>query len=124
MDLVVNHCSDQHAWFKAARSSKDDPKRDWFFWKKGSVDPKTGERREPNNWRSVFGGSAWTYDEGTDEYFLRLFCPEQPDLNWGQSAGKVAKGDGGKVLTTSVMMFACREQGSEGGRVRDDALVA
>ena len=85
MDLVVNHCSDQHEWFKEARRSKDDPKRDWFYWKKGVVDEKTGKMREPNNWRSVFGGSAWTYDEGTEEYFLRLFCPEQPDLNWGES---------------------------------------
>ncbi|KAL7415802.1 glycoside hydrolase family 13 protein [Mrakia frigida] len=82
MDLVVNHCSDQHAWFKAARSSKTDPKRDWFYWKKGVVDSESGKLREPNNWRSVFGGSAWTYDEKTEEYFLRLFCPEQPDLNW------------------------------------------
>lgn len=118
MDLVVNHCSDQHAWFKAARSSKDDPKRDWFFWKKGSVDPKTGERREPNNWRSVFGGSAWSYDEGTDEYFLRLFCPEQPDLNWGEFVRPVrVRRDGQNVLTTGVWVSARREQGSEGGCV-------
>ncbi|OQV04378.1 Alpha amylase, catalytic domain-containing protein [Cladophialophora immunda] len=81
MDLVVNHTSDQHTWFKESRSSKDNPRRDWYFWR----DPKygvDGVRKSPNNWRSVFGGSAWTYDEWTDQYYLALFLPSQPDLNW------------------------------------------
>ena len=79
-DLVVNHTSDQHEWFKQSRSSKDDTKRDWYFWRP----PKyvNGERRPPNNWRAYFGGSAWQWDEHTQEYYLHLFVPEQPDLNW------------------------------------------
>ncbi|GAA5821069.1 hypothetical protein JCM11251_001947 [Rhodosporidiobolus azoricus] len=79
-DLVVNHCSDQHAWFKESRSSKDSPKRDWFYWKP----PKyiDGDRHPPNNWRTCFGGSVWEWDETTEEYYLHYFCKEQPDLNW------------------------------------------
>lgn len=81
LDLVVNHTSDQHAWFWRSASSRTDAMRDWYIWRpaKYSVD---GERQPPNNWRSHFGGSAWTFDEGTQEYYLHLFCPEQPDLNW------------------------------------------
>lgn len=82
MDLVVNHSSDQHEWFKESRSSKTNPKRDWYFWRPAKVGP-SGERMPPNNWESVFGGeSAWEWDEGTQEYHLRLFVKEQPDLNW------------------------------------------
>ena len=80
LDLVVNHTSNQHAWFKESRSSKCNPKRDWYIWKPAKyVD---GERRPPNNWRSNFCGSAWQWDEKTQEYYLHLFCAEQPDLNW------------------------------------------
>ncbi len=71
MDLVVNHTSDQHPWFVASRSSRDDPKRDWYWW-----------RSEPTNWGSVFSGPAWERDETTGDYYLHLFAPEQPDLNW------------------------------------------
>ncbi|GAA5901831.1 hypothetical protein JCM6882_008684 [Rhodosporidiobolus microsporus] len=79
-DLVVNHCSDQHAWFKESRSSKTNPKRDWFYWKPAKyVD---GVRQPPNNWRTCFGGSVWEWDETTEEYYLHYFCKEQPDLNW------------------------------------------
>ncbi|MFW6294983.1 MAG: glycoside hydrolase family 13 protein [Halanaerobium sp.] len=77
MDLVINHTSDQHQWFKESRRSKNNPKRDWYIWK----DPKeNGE--PPTNWRSVFGGSAWTYDQQTEQYYLHTFAEEQPDLNW------------------------------------------
>ncbi len=76
MDLVVNHTSDEHAWFVESKKSKDNPYRDFYFWRKGK------EGQEPNNWGSVFGGSAWQYDETTDEYYLHLFSKKQPDLNW------------------------------------------
>ncbi|KAM0745693.1 glycoside hydrolase family 13 protein [Meredithblackwellia eburnea MCA 4105] len=85
MDLVVNHTSSHHPWFLESRSSKTNPKRDWYIWRQPVVDPVTGERREPNNWSSVFGNggeSAWEWDETTGEYYLRLFVKEQPDLNW------------------------------------------
>ena len=80
LDLVINHTSDQHAWFKESRSSRDNPKSDWYIWK----DPKMvdGKRQPPNNWRAIFGGSAWEYVPERDQYFLHLFVPEQPDLNW------------------------------------------
>ena len=76
MDLVVNHTSDEHAWFQESRKSKDNPYRDFYIWRPG----KNGQ--EPNNWRSFFGGSAWQYDERTGEYYLHLFSKKQPDLNW------------------------------------------
>lgn len=76
MDLVVNHCSDEHKWFIESRQSKDNPYRDYYIWRPG----KDGQ--EPNNWTSFFSGSAWQYDETTDEYFLHLFSKKQPDLNW------------------------------------------
>lgn len=81
-DLVINHCSSEHAWFKESRSSKTNPKRDWFFWKPPKGYDKEGRPIPPNNWRSYFGGSAWTFDETTQEFYLRLFAETQPDLNW------------------------------------------
>jgi oligo-1,6-glucosidase len=76
MDLVVNHSSDEHPWFKDSRSSKDSPKRDWYIWKPGRAGGP------PNNWKACFGGSAWELDPRTGEYYLHLFEPGQPDLNW------------------------------------------
>lgn len=76
MDLVVNHSSSEHAWFKESRTSKASPKRDWYIWKKGV------DGGPPNGWQACFGGSAWEFDEGSGEYYLHLFAPEQPDLNW------------------------------------------
>ncbi|PVH86004.1 glycoside hydrolase family 13 protein [Cadophora sp. DSE1049] len=81
MDLVVNHTSDQHKWFQEAKSSKDSPYRDYYMWKKPKYDAQ-GKRQPPNNWGAMWGGSAWEYDEASDEYYLHLFAPEQPDLNW------------------------------------------
>ncbi len=77
MDLVVNHTSDEHAWFMESRKSADNPYRDYYIWRSPKEDGSA-----PNNWGSCFGGSAWKYDETTDMYFLHLFSPKQPDLNW------------------------------------------
>ena len=76
MDLVVNHSSDEHVWFKESRKSKDNPYRDYYFWREG----KNGG--PPNNWPAIFGGSVWEYDETTDQYYLHYFSKKQPDLNW------------------------------------------
>lgn len=76
MDLVVNHTSDEHPWFTASRQSKDNPYRDFYIWRSGK------DGHEPNNWASLFGGSAWQLDETTGEYYLHLFSKKQPDLNW------------------------------------------
>ncbi|EKM0530671.1 alpha-glucosidase [Cronobacter turicensis] len=76
LDLVVNHTSDEHPWFLESRSSTDNPKRDWYIWRDG----KNGA--EPNNWESIFSGSAWKRDDLTGQYFMHLFSSRQPDLNW------------------------------------------
>ncbi|KAM5356205.1 hypothetical protein ACJ41O_002851 [Fusarium nematophilum] len=85
LDLVMNHTSDQHEWFKESRRSKDSPYRDWYIWRPAKYDAD-GNRQPPNNWQAHFQGSAWQYDETTDEYYLQLFCKEQPDLNWENPA--------------------------------------
>ena len=85
MDLVLNHTSDQHPWFIESRSSRTSAKRDWYYWADG-----TGARRPPNNWAARFGGSAWTHDRHTDQYYLHSFLPEQPDLNWTNPAVREA----------------------------------
>lgn len=76
IDLVINHTSDEHPWFIESMSSKQNPKRDWYIWREGK------DNKEPNNWESIFKGSAWEYDENTKEYYLHLFSKKQPDLNW------------------------------------------
>ncbi|KAL6415599.1 Alpha-glucosidase [Ilyonectria robusta] len=81
LDLVVNHTSIEHEWFKSSRSSKDDPKRDWYIWKPARYD-ENGVRHPPTNWRGYFAGPTWTWDEHTQEYYLHLYAPDQPDLNW------------------------------------------
>ena len=75
MDLVFNHSSDQHRWFQSARASKDSPYRDYYIW-----------RDQPNDWRAVFGGGAWTWNEATGDWYFHIFAPEQPDLNWENPA--------------------------------------
>lgn len=77
LDLVVNHTSDEHPWFIESKSSKDNPKRDWYIW----ADPKD-DGSEPNNWESIFNGSTWQFDETTNQYYFHLFSKKQPDLNW------------------------------------------
>jgi len=81
LDLVVNHTSDQHKWFQESRSSKENPKRNWYIWKPPRY-AEDGTRLPPTNWRSHFSGSTWEWDETTGEYYLHLFAKEQPDLNW------------------------------------------
>ena len=76
MDLVVNHSSDEHAWFVESRKSRDNPCRDYYIWRDGR------EGKEPNNWASFFTSSAWTYDAQTEQWYLHLFSEKQPDLNW------------------------------------------
>ncbi|MBC7052266.1 alpha-amylase, partial [Salmonella enterica subsp. enterica serovar Enteritidis] len=71
------HTSDQHPWFIEAKSSRDNPKRDWYIWRDPAPDGGV-----PNNWLSEFGGSAWTYDEASGQYYYHAFLAQQPDLNW------------------------------------------
>ncbi len=83
MDLVVNHTSDEHPWFVESRSSRDNPKRDWYWWR----DPRPGHTpgtpgAEPTNWESHFSGPTWTWDKSTGQYYLHIFSAKQPDLNW------------------------------------------
>lgn len=78
LDFVPNHTSDKHSWFMESRSSRDNPKRNWYLW----YDPLPDDNNPPNNWLSVFGGSAWEYDEKTSQYYYHAFLKEQPDLNW------------------------------------------
>ena len=77
MDLVINHTSDEHEWFIESKSSKDNTYRDFYIWKEGA-----DKGIPPNNWASIFGGSAWEYDSDTKEYYLHIFSKKQPDLNW------------------------------------------
>ncbi|SCU99279.1 LANO_0F01354g1_1 [Lachancea nothofagi CBS 11611] len=82
VDLVINHCSSEHKWFQESRSSKSNAKRDWFIWKPAKGLDAAGKPIPPNNWKSFFGGSAWEWDEKTQEFYLRLFASKQPDFNW------------------------------------------
>jgi len=83
MDLVVNHTSDEHPWFVESRSSKDSPKRDWYWWQPPREGFEAGQPgAEPTNWHSFFSGSTWQLDEASGEYYLHLFSRKQPDLNW------------------------------------------
>jgi alpha-glucosidase len=85
LDLVPNHTSDRHPWFAESRSSRDNPKRDWYIWCDGNPDG-----RPPNNWLSEFGGSAWQHDAATEQYYYHAFLKEQPDLNWRHPAVREA----------------------------------
>lgn len=88
LDLVLNHTSDQHPWFVESRSSRDNPKRDWYIWHDPAPDGGP-----PNNWWSVFGGSAWEFDARTGQHYYHFFFKEQPDLNWRNPAVKQAMWD-------------------------------
>jgi alpha-glucosidase len=90
LDLVLNHSSDQHEWFLESRSSRDNPKANWYIWSPPSDSPPISDRNggsrrgigAPNNWQSIFGGRAWTYVPERDQYYYHMFVPEQPDVNW------------------------------------------
>ena len=84
LDMVLNHTSDQHAWFQESRSSRDNPRRDWYIWRDGK------DGNPPNNWNSPFGGSAWEWDDTTKQYYYHFFFKEQPDLNWRNPEVKAA----------------------------------
>ncbi|MDR0751176.1 MAG: alpha-glucosidase [Christensenellaceae bacterium] len=83
MDLVVNHSSDEHQWFLESKKSKDNPYRNYYIWRPGK---NNDGKKPPNNWTSRFGGSAWKYDQNTNEWYLHLFSEKQPDLNWENPA--------------------------------------
>ena len=89
LDWVPNHSSDAHPWFVESRSSRDNPKRDWYHWRDGTPD------RLPNNWTRAFPPDepAWTWDARTDAWYLNLFSPEQPDLNWANPEVRLAMAD-------------------------------
>ncbi|KAL2840057.1 glycoside hydrolase [Aspergillus pseudoustus] len=108
LDLVINHTSHLHAWFQESRSSKNNPKRDWYIWRPPTY-ATDGQRRPPNNWRAAFEGSVWEWDEHTQEYYLHYFAPEQPDLNWDNPATRAA-------IYESAMRFWLRK-GIDGFRV-------
>jgi alpha-glucosidase len=107
MDLIPNHTSDHHAWFQESRSSRSNPKRDWYIWRDAKPDGSP-----PNNWESVFGGPSWTLDPHTNQYYLHSFLKEQPDLNWSNPAVQQAIQD--------VMSF-WYDRGVDGFRV--DAIL-
>ncbi|WP_247888567.1 alpha-amylase family glycosyl hydrolase [Azospirillum brasilense] len=92
LDFVPNHSSDQHPWFQASRSSRDDPKRDWYIWR----DP-VPDGGPPNNWLSEFGGGAWEWDAATGQYYYHAYLKEQPDLNWRNPALRAAMLDALRV---------------------------
>jgi alpha-glucosidase len=82
MDMVMNHSSDQHKWFLESKSSKDNPKRNWYVWKDGKGETATSKGEPPNNWESLFGHSAWQWDPTTRQYYYHKFYIQQPDFNW------------------------------------------
>lgn len=89
MDLVINHTSVEHEWFVDARQSSDSDYREYYFWRSGETDEKDDDRddgSQPNNWRALWGGPAWTYDDATDEHYLHLFHDRQAELNWENEA--------------------------------------
>ncbi len=86
LDIVVNHTSDEHNWFIQSRSSKDNPYRNYYYWRDSAGYDQQGNPLPPNNWGSEFGGPAWEYDQETDQWYLHIFSRKQPDLNWENEA--------------------------------------
>ncbi len=96
LDFVPNHSSDRHPWFQASRSSRTDPKRDWYIWRDPAPDGGP-----PNNWLSEFGGGAWEWDEATGQYYYHAYLKEQPDLNWRNPELREAMLDALRVCWTA-----------------------
>ena len=92
LDLVMNQTSDEHPWFIESRSSKDNPKRDFYIWQDPKIN-EDGTHAPPNNWASFFGGSCWNYDEHTNQYYMKIFSNKMPDLNWENSEMRKAMYD-------------------------------
>ena len=90
MDMVMNHTSDKHTWFLQSRSSRSNPYRDWYIWRNGKGETATSPGKPPNNWQSVFGGSAWQWDPQTRQYYYHKFYVQQPDLNWNNPKVRAA----------------------------------
>ena len=109
MDLVVNHTSDEHAWFIESRKSRTNPYRDFYIWKDGR------DGKEPNNWESYFSGPAWQYDAATDQYYLHCFSKKQPDLNWENTKVRDAVFD--------MMTWWC-EKGIDGFRMDVISMIS
>ena len=107
-DLVINHTSDLHEWFIDSKSSKTSKKRDWYIWQPAKYDEQ-GNKQSPNNWESFFGGSAWEWDDHTQEYYLHLFTTEQPDINWRNLEAREA------VYKDSMLFWL--ERGVDGFRI-------
>jgi alpha-glucosidase len=93
LDFVPNHSSDRHPWFLESRASRDSPRRDWYIWRDPAPGDGPPETRPPNNWISDFGGSAWTWDAATGQFYLHAFLKEQPDLNWRNPEVRAAMED-------------------------------
>ena len=108
MDLVINHTSDEHPWFIESRDNKNSPKRDWYIWRDGCEPTAEKPTCDPNNWESIFHGSAWEYDKKTAQYYLHLFSKKQPDLNWENPEVKQA---------LFKMIYWWLERGIDGFRV-------
>lgn len=107
-DLVINHSSNLHKFFQESRSSKDNPKRDWYFWRPAKYDAD-GNPHPPNNWRSHFTVPAWTWDQNTEEYYLHIYAPEMPDFNWENEECRQA------IYETAVIFWL--ERGIDGFRI-------
>ncbi len=124
MDLVVNHTSDEHKWFVESKKAVENPYREYYIWKEGK------EGKEPNNWGSVFGGSAWKFDEQTKMYYLHLFSKKQPDLNWESDKLRKEVFDmmnywcemGVDGFRMDVISLISKNQAFEDGRLNGDGL--
>ncbi|MDR1939353.1 MAG: alpha-glucosidase [Clostridiales bacterium] len=127
MDLVVNHTSDEHPWFVESKKGKDNPYRDYYFWRKGRG--KDG-KKPPNNWVSRFGGSAWEYDEASGEFYLHLFSKKQPDLNWDNPKVRAEVADivkfwldaGADGFRCDVITYISKVEGLPDGKLGGDNM--
>ena len=108
LDLVINHTSDQHAWFQDSRRDRTNERSDWYIWKDAKI--VDGTREPPNNWGAIFGGSAWEYCPERDQFYLHMFTKAQPDLNWENESAR-------KAIYQSALRFWLEEKQVDGFRV-------